>query len=246
LKLPFIASVYDFEGIDFLVAEGAAGLKISRHNLTHLPLVAHAARSGLPVILDAGLCYLDELARTVQTAQREGVSGLIINHHPGMQPTPPERHNLRVMQTWKQTFNVPVGLACHYRGDELVFASIGLGANFIEKGVVEDNTRVEQDVVSATNLADLPALWQRMRNCSAALGATLPQIDEPRNLNTRRGLVARRAITAGEMLTLENVGFAWPPLGIRVEDWESVAKRPAHRALAAGEVIAWGDVRFDA
>lgn len=243
LDIPFIASVYDFEGVDFFVREGGAALKIARHNMTHYPLIAYCARTRLPVIFDAGLVYVEELAKAVHVAQREGAP-VIINHHPGPNPTPAERQNLRVMQTWKQTFDVPVGISCHYRGDEILFAAVGLGANLIEKGVVDDNTRIEQDVVSALNLSELKSFQQKLLNCSAALGERLPQIPEPRDLNTRKGLVARKPIAAGDALTFENTGFAWPPLGIKVEDWETVAHHPAARAIPAGEPIRWGDVKF--
>ncbi len=241
--LPWIASVYDFEGIDFLVKEGGAAIKIARHNIAHLPLIAYSARTGLPVIFDAGLVYLDELARAVRVAQKEGAP-VIINHHPGPNPTPAAGQNLRVIQTWKQTFGVPVGLSCHYRGEEILHAAVGLGANLIEKGVVDDNTRVEQDVVSAVNLSELAGLNQRLLNSSAALGARLPQIPEPRDLNTRKGLVARSAISAGDKLTLANVGFAWPPLGIESELWGRIEGGSATRSLTAGEPIRWNDVQF--
>lgn len=244
LGVPFIASVYDFEGIDFLVREGGAAIKISRHNMLHHPLIAYAARAGLPLILDAGLVYLDELARAVRIVQSEGAS-FIINHHTGANPTPADRQNLRVIQTWKQTFDVPIGMSCHYRGDEILFAAVGVGLNLIEKGVVDDNTRIEQDVVSAINLSELKEFHQKLLNCSAALGSRLPQIVEPRDLSTRKGLVARRDIAAGDELNLENAGFAWPPLGIRAEDWPLVNGRRAGRAIAPGDVIDWKDVRFD-
>jgi len=243
LKMPFIASVYDFEGIDFLVKEGGVAVKIARHNITHHPLIAHAARSGLPVIFDAGVVYLDELSAAVRVAQREGAE-IIINHHPGANPTPPERHHLRIVQTYKQTFDVPVGLSCHYRGDELLYAAVGVGVNMIEKGVVDDNTRVEQDVVSALNLSDLKTFHQKLLNCSAALGERTPQITEPRDLSTRKGLVARKPIAAGDKLTLDNVGFAWPPVGINVEQWDAVSGKAAIRAIPAGEPVQSGDVNI--
>jgi sialic acid synthase SpsE len=243
LDIPFVASVYDFEGVDFFVREGGAALKIARHNMAHLPLIEYCAKQGLPVIFDAGLVYLDELARAVRIAQAEGAP-VIIHHHPGPNPTPAEKQNLRVIQTWKQTFDVPVGISCHYRGDEILYAAIGLGVNVIEKGVVDDNTRIEQDVVSAVNLADLREFNQKLLNCSAALGAKLPLISEPRDLSTRKGLVAKTDIPAGTPLTLKNTAFAWPPLGVKSEDWQLVVGKATVRDIPAGEVVRWEDVRF--
>ncbi|MGA3169386.1 MAG: N-acetylneuraminate synthase family protein [Chthoniobacteraceae bacterium] len=240
--IPFVASVYDFEGVDFFVKQGGAALKIARHNITHLPLIRYCAATGLPVIFDAGIVYLHELATAVHAARTHGNGGVVVNHHPGPNPTAAEGQNLRAIATYKEIFNTPVGLACHYRGDEILYTAIGLGADLLEKGVVDDPNRVEQDVVSAARLSELPELARKVRACAAALGKRLPPIKEPRDLSTRKGLVARAALRAGTKLTLENVGFAWPPLGIAAEYWDLVEKRAAARDLKKGKPIRWEDV----
>ncbi len=241
--IPFVASVYDFEGVDFFVKQGGAALKIARHNITHLPLIRHCAATGLPVIFDAGIVYLHELAAAVHAARTHGGGGVIVNHHPGPNPTPAEGQNLRAIATYKEIFDAPVGLACHYRGDEILYTAIGLGADLLEKGVVDDPDRVEQDVVSATRLSELPEVVRKVRACAAALGERLPPIKEPRDLNARKGLVARETLPAGALLTLENCGFAWPPLGIAAEHWDLVENRRVARDLKQGEPIRWEDVR---
>jgi len=242
--IPSIASVYDFSGVDFFVKQGGAALKIARHNITHLPLIRYCAATGLPVIFDAGIVYLHELATAVHAARGHGSGGVIINHHPGPNPTPAEGQNLRAIPAYKEIFQAPVGLSCHYRGDEILYTAIGLGADLIEKGVVDDPDRVEQDVISATRLDDLPELMRKVRACAAALGERLPPIKEPRDLNTRKALVARIPIPAGSPLTLENAAFAWPPLGIPAELWDIVEGRAAAKHLPAGEPIRWPDIAF--
>jgi sialic acid synthase SpsE len=245
LGLPFLASVYDFSGIDFLVAEGGAAIKIARHNIDHFPLIRHAARTGLPLIFDAGVVYVHEIARALHAAQAEGATQLVINHHPGPSPAPPEAHHLRVIETYHRMFDVPVGLSCHYRGDEILFTAIGAGCDLIEKGVVDDPDRNEQEVVSAAALAGLRTLVERVRACSAALGRAQPVVPEPRDLSVRKGLIASRAIAAGERLTADNVAYAWPPLGVPVAAVDEVLDHAAAaRALARGEVIRWPDLRF--
>jgi sialic acid synthase SpsE len=241
-RIPFIASVYDFSGVDFFVQQGGAALKIARHNITHLPLIRYCAATGLPVIFDAGIVYLHELATAVHAARTHGNGGIIVNHHPGPNPTPAEGQNLRSIPTYKEIFHSPVGLSCHYRGDEVLFTAIGLGADLLEKGVVDNPDRVEQDVVSATRLDDLPELMHKIRACSAALGERLPPIKEPRDLNTRKALVTRAPIPAGTPLTLDNTAFAWPPLGIPAELWDTVQNRPTARDLPSGEPVRWSDI----
>ncbi len=245
LGVPLIATVYDVEGVEFLVEVGGAAIKIARDNINNVPLIRHAARTGRPVIFDAGVVYFDEVARAVRLAQDAGAGGVIVNHHPGANPAAPEVHHMRVMQTYKDALGIPVGLACHYRGDEILYLAVGMGANLLEKGVVDDPDRIEQDLVSAARLGDVATIIRKVNNCWRAIGQAPACHKEPRDLSVRKGLVAKRPIAEGEVLGLDNVRFSWPPLGISVEYWDLVANRRAARAIQANEVIAWADVRAE-
>jgi len=245
LGVPFIATVYDFTGVDFLADVGGAAVKIARDNVDNVPLIRHAARTGLPMIFDAGIVYLEEIARAVRLARDSGAGGVVVNHHPGANPAPAEVHHLRAISMYKEALGVPVGLACHYRGDEMLYVAIGAGANLLEKGVVEDPDRVEQDLVSASRLSELPALVRKVAECSAALGVAQVSAREPRDLSVRKGLVARRAISAGAKIGAEDLRFAWPPHGISVAHWDLVVGSKAVRALAAGDVIRWADISIE-
>ena len=68
LKTPIIATVFDEKGVDFIEDMGA-GIKISRNNLHHVPLLKRAGESGLPVILDTGEVYLSEISKAVELLQ---------------------------------------------------------------------------------------------------------------------------------------------------------------------------------
>jgi len=245
LDINFIATVYDLEGIDFLAEEGGSGIKIARDNINNVPLIRHAARTGLPVILDAGVVYFDEVARAVRLAQDEGAGGVVVNHHPGSNPAPPEVHNLRIMQTYKEAFRIPVGLSCHYRGDEILYLAVGMGANLLEKGVVDDPDRVEQDLVSAVSLNEISDIIQRVSNCWKAMGRATAHHKEPRDMSVRKGLVASRVISKGQEFEPENVRFAWPPLGVSVEHWDLIMGKRAANNLETNEAINWSDVSFE-
>lgn len=244
IGIPFTASVYDNEGIDFLVKEGGAGVKIARHNITNLPLIRKSAQTGLPLIFDAGLVYIDEIAAAVRAAREDGAE-VIVNHHPGPNPTPAEKQNLRVIQTWKEIFDAPAGLACHYRGDEVLFAAVGVGVNLIEKGVVDDNTRIEQDVVSALNLTELAEFHKRLLNCWHALGSRFPVIPEPRDLSVRKAAAAVSDLAPGTVLDEQTVRFAWPPLGVPSENWTIIAGKKLRNPVKAGQPIRWADIDFE-
>lgn len=247
LKIPFIATVYDPPGIDFFVDAGGAAIKIARDNINNVPLIRHAAKTGLPIIFDAGIVYFDEVAYAVRLAQTEGAGGVIVNHHPGSNPAPPQVHNMRVMQTYKEALRVPVGLACHYRGDEILYLAVGMGANLIEKGVVDDPDRVDEDLVSAAKMSEVEEIIKKVNNCWQAMGQAPARHREPRDFSSapRKGLVAKHPIASGDAFTLDNLRFAWPAIGISVEYWDLVLGSLAARQIEADEVIHWSDLRFE-
>ncbi|MDR3400904.1 MAG: N-acetylneuraminate synthase family protein [Chthoniobacter sp.] len=245
LKTPFVASVFDFKGAEFLADCGGAAAKLFRQNITNLPLIRKVARLGLPIIFDAGFAYLDEVARAVRWAREEGAPGVIVNHHPGHNPSPASIHHFEVMRTYREALACPVGLSCHYRGEEMLYVAIGMGAHLLEKGVDDNPDRHECDIISATPLSELPRVLGRVRACWESIGQAPAQHHEPRDLTTRSGMVAARAIAAGEILSEDNLRFAWPPIGIPVERWDEVVGKRAAHAVASGAPLRMKDVCFD-
>lgn len=240
--IPFIASVYDIAGVDFLVKEGAAGIKIPRDSISNVALLRYSAKTGLPIIMDNGGLYFEEIAKAIRLIQAEGNNSVIVNHHPACNPAPPEAHNMRAIMTYAKTFGMPVGLACHYRGDELLYMCVGLGVNLLEKGVVDDPDRIEQDIVSALAISELPGVVKKVRNCWEALGRNLPVIKEPRDFTSWKCFSALRDIKKGEKVSLETISFAWPPKGIPVADWERIEGRLFSKDIEKGAPVNWEDI----
>lgn len=244
IGMEFLASVYDFEGVDFMKQQGAVALKIARDNIDNIPLIRRAASTDLPIIFDAGVTYFHEVAKAVSCARQAGTGGVIVNHHPGKQPAPAEFHNFQIIKSYKKALNVPVGLACHYRGDEMLYVGIGQGVNIIEKGVVDDPDKIDQDHVSCCNFEELPGIIEKVNNCWKSLGVSAYDPEEPRDMARRKGIVAKKPIAAGDLFTEENISFAWPPIGIPVDNWDRVLGCKAVKALSELEPVRWKDVDF--
>ncbi len=239
LAIPVIATVFDKMGVDFLKDMGAAGVKISRNNLNHIPLLRKAARSGLPVILDIGELYLSETMSAVELLQEEGAF-VIVNHHPGANPSPAGIHNMRMIDTYKRVLDIPIGLSCHYRGEEMMYVAVARGANLLEKGVVDDPDRTEVDLISAMPFTDLKPVLEKIYHCWEALGDGKLKVPADRNLSTRTGMYARSKMKRGRPISLDTVGFAWPPVGVSPEYWDEVEGWVLAKDVAAGDPIEWG------
>ncbi|HIF10539.1 MAG TPA: spore coat protein [Sneathiellales bacterium] len=245
-NIPFVVSAYDFTAIDFLEDIGATCIKVASNNLSHLPLIRHAAKSGLPVMLDAGKCTMADVAMAIDELRQAGCEDFILNHNPDGHPAPPEAHNLRIIETYQAMIGRPVGLSCHYNGNEMLYTAIGCGYSLLEKPVVPDNTIDEADTPWAMNLVDLPNLMKTVDACSAARGNTFREkIFSDADHAARMGLVAKRNLQPGERLALDNVYFAWPCRGIIARDWKRVEGAALRQAVDEGQSISWKDVGLD-
>ncbi len=243
--LPFVLSVYDAEGADFAVSVGAVGLKIASSNITHVPLIRHVARLGVPVILDTGRSTLAEVGRAVDTARGAGCGQLLLEHSPDGHPALPENHNLRLLQTLARAFDAPVGLSDHHDGEEMLALGVALGACLVEKGVTFDPDALEQDASHAMALERLVPAARAIHTAWLALGRGTRDLDRPiakLGTSARMGLVARHDLAPGDPIDEDHVTFAFPARGIPVEHWDEVTGWVVTEAIAAGAAIGWGQL----
>lgn len=239
---PVIASVYDKVGVDFLVSIGASAVKVASQNITNRPLIEHCAQSGLPLIMDTGNAFHHEIAEAVYWAETAGVKGLILHHRPDGSPCPAEKHNMRILSKL-QEFSWPVGLSCHYDGDEMIYLAIGMGARLIEKPLYHKSERDDQDTMFTMTREAFSTMVRKVRNCSAALGKSERTELIPYQLECRYCIVADKPIGPGVVLTDQNVRFAWPMQGISAAFWNNVKGRVTVRAVAQGKPIQWEDLQ---
>jgi sialic acid synthase SpsE len=240
LKTPFVASVFDAKGIDFLVEMKAAGIKISRNYANHYVLIRRAADTGLPVIFDVGEMYFSETMAAVEIVRSAGAP-VIILHHPGANPSPAGVHNMRVIETYKRMIDAPIGLSDHYRGDLMVYVAAALGANMIEKGIVNDPDAAEADIVSAARFSELKHMLDQLRQVWESLGDGRDHTQPSRNLSSRAGLVAAKPLRRGETMTMDKAQWSWPPLGIASEFWPLIENAKLIADVPQGKPLTWAD-----
>lgn len=240
LGLGLVLSVYDQTGADFAKHIGACALKIASTNVVHAPLIRYCAESGLPLIIDTGKASLDEVLRAIQWAQQAGAHRLILEYSPPAPPASVTQHNLRVFDKLAEVFDGPLGLSDHHAGEEMLYAATVLGCRVLEKGLCSDVQSSDQDVFHALPLAKLGEVITKSRNIHSALGdahaAFTPPAARPA---ARMCIVAARDLAAGDRIDISTVRFAFPTLGIPVEDWDQVNRLHLKTAIAAGQPIEW-------
>ena len=245
-KMPFVISVYDFEAIDFSMRYSACALKIASANIVHIPLIRYAAKQGVPLVIDTGRSTLAEVFNAVDTARSVGCQEIIIQHSPDGHPALAEAHNLRILQSYQQSFNLPVGLSDHYVGLEMMYLSIALGASVIEKGLSFDPEELDQDISHSMDIGQLSDVLIKIYECWLALGSTQRDKRKPikGNIGTsqRPGLIAKKNLFKGDRVSLDNIGFAFPCKGIPAEKWDEVDNWIIDKDVESGRPVTWSNV----
>lgn len=219
-KTSLILSVYDFEGLDFALDQKCVAIKIASSNITHKPLIEYAAKKSKSLIIDTGHSTIEEISRAINWARdKSSKLELILQHSPKAPPNPVNQQNLLFMKNLGSIFNVQYGLSDHHYGEEMLYAATALGAVVVEKGVCEDNSKQDQDRAHALNLSKVKEVNEKIINIANSIGDGTRYLRKDRKkYNSRMCLVAKKNIIKGEKITLEKLRFAFPPIGIGVED----------------------------
>lgn len=240
--IPLLSSVFDEERADFLERNDAPAFKIPSGELTNLPLLAHVARKGKPVIISTGMATLDEVRDAVNICASAGNRDVVLLHCVSSYPTEPADANLNAIATLRREFELPVGYSDHTQGTAVALAAVALGACVVEKHVTLSATLPGPDHAASLEPAQLKELVRAIRTVEQALGDGIkrPTADE---LDTaavvRRSLVAALDIPAGTLVRPELIVLRRPGTGLAPALRSQVLGRKAKRDITAGELLSF-------
>lgn len=240
--IEFLSTPFDLESVELLAGRfDLPRIKIPSGDITNAPLLLKIAQTGKPVILSTGMSILGEIedalgvlafgymgggnpsivAFRAAYCSIEGQAALLdkvtLLHCTTEYPAPFEDVNLKVMDTLKIAFGLPVGYSDHTEGIAVPIAAVVCGAMVIEKHFTLDRTLPGPDHKASLEPAELKQLVAAIRVVERALGTGRkhPTPSELKNICVaRKSLVAACTITAGETFTGENIAVKRPGNGL--------------------------------
>ena len=236
----FLSTPFDLESIDFLEGLGCNFWKIPSGEITNLPYLLRIARTGKPVIMSTGMCYLEEIKQTLDILKENGSCVLTLLHCTTEYPTPLKDVNLKAMLTLKEKFDCKVGYSDHTPGIEIPTAAAAMGASVIEKHFTLSRNMEGPDQKASLEPDELRTMVTAIRNIELALGngKKEPAGSEMKNMPiARKSIIAKRNIKAGEILAEENITTKRPGSGISPMEWFHVIGTRAVRDFAEDEMI---------
>jgi sialic acid synthase SpsE len=138
--LEFLCTTCDIDSTNILDNLGMKMFKLSSYDLTHLPLIKHAAKKGKPIIFSTAAGTISEVDEAYESILSQGNHKIAIMHCVGQYPASPENSNLKIIKTLKYVFpDAIIGFSDHSQETKTVpCAAINLGAKILEKHITID------------------------------------------------------------------------------------------------------------
>ncbi|MES2413231.1 MAG: N-acetylneuraminate synthase [Pseudomonadota bacterium] len=252
MGIEFFSTPFSEAAVDLLVRTGVKRLKLPSGELTNKPLLEHAARTGLPIILSTGMGTLKEVERAVQWVQEArpkplagNADSLCVLHCTSNYPASSDALNLRAIRTLAASLGLPVGYSDHSEGCSAAVAAVALGATVIEKHITFDKHAEGPDHLASMTQEEFAIYVRDIRDVEKMLGDGIktPHASEMNTLAVaRRSIVAAAALSAGHVLLRGDLQLRRPAGGLEPADIQFVAGRTLSRAVKAGQVLVRDDL----
>ncbi|MGV9881758.1 N-acetylneuraminate synthase family protein [Streptomyces sp. NPDC003006] len=246
LGIDFFSTAFDFPSVDFLAELNVPAIKIASGDLTNTPLLAYAAKTGIPLIVSTGGADMEEVRRAVDTVAPLN-DQLALLQCTAAYPATPDVLNLSVVSTYREEFpHVVVGLSGHDVEIESSVIAYTLGARVVEKHVTLDRTLPGSDhhfSLEASHLRELVDSLERTRSSLGSPEKRQLPVEAPALRKMAKKLVAARDLSPGHVLTIEDIAIKSPGGdGLRPYLIDEVIGRPLPTALAADDAIHFADL----
>lgn len=241
-NIEFISTPYDTQSVNFLDNLGVFRFKISSADIVNKPLIESVAKTKKQIILSTGMASLGEIERTLKVINDLGNFDIVLLHCTTSYPTPYNQVNLKVMDTLKNAFDLPIGYSDHTLGIEIPIMAASYGAKVIEKHLTIDSSMEGPDHFASLETHHFKEMVTSIRRVEEAFGEKRKQItkDEKKNiLYMRRSIHASQNVKKDSRITQDNVKIVRPFDGIEPWSLENILGKKVKVNLKKDDPIKW-------
>ncbi len=208
--IEFFSSPYSFDLAESIEPH-VNFFKIGSGDITYTALIEFIAKFGKPILLGTGASSIIDVDRAISIIEAHNVESVVMQcntNYTGLGDN--NKHlNLNVFNTYKKHFpNSVLGLSDHMTEDNIVLASIAMGARVVERHFTDDTNRNGPDHPFSMD----PSSWKEMilkaRELELMIGNGVKKI-EKNEIETaivqRRGLCLTKNLDKGSVITEENI-----------------------------------------
>ena len=243
--ITLFGSVFDEVSADLMDSLNTPAYKIASGDLTHLPLLAHVARFGKPMIVSTGGATMQEIEAAVSTIRGSNAqTPIALLHCVSNYPTKATDANLACMATIQEAFETVIGFSDHTLENATAIAAVALGAQVIEKHFTLDREQDGPDHQLSCDPAGLKDLVDAATVAHASIGRREKAPVESADFIPliRRSVTAHVEMDAGTVIERHMLAVKRPGSGIQPSRLPELVGKRTKRALGLDETIHWDDV----
>ena len=240
IGIGFLSTPFDEDSIRFLDSLDMDFWKIPSGEITNYPYLVQIAQTGRDIVLSTGMCEMDEIADAMKVLEESGAGNISLLHCNTEYPTPYEDVNLLAMKQMRTAFKKQVGYSDHTIGIEVPIAAVALGAEIIEKHFTLDKNMEGPDHKASLEPQELAQMVSAIRHIEKSLGDGNKKrtASEQHNIvAARKSIVAKCAISKGDIFTEANLTVKRPGSGISPMRWKEIIGTRAERDYLEDELI---------
>lgn len=241
--IEFLATPFELDMVEALVAFGMKRVKVASGELTNHMALDRFAKTGLPIILSTGMANDSEVDSAIEVLQSADAARITVLQCTSIYPAPVPQVNLRAMVAMGQRNNVAFGYSDHTLGEHIAIAATALGATVIEKHFTLSRELPGPDHKASLEPEELRRMIRHVREAAEALGSDrkVPSNEERETAAlVRRSWHSTRQLKTGTTIRADDAVLKRPASGVAAT--RSIIGRRLMTDIGANEPIKPGDL----
>jgi len=244
-KIIFMTSPYSIELVDY-VERFVPAFKIGSGDITWHEEIEHIAKKKKPVFLATGAASLDEVIKSVNIISKYNKKLVLMQCNTNYTNSVQNLNylNLKTLITFKSIFpGIITGLSDHTQNDQVVLASVALGAKVIERHFTDSTRRKGPDHSFSTDIVSWKKMVSKVRELEIMLGDGVKRVEYNEKqtiIVQRRALYAKTDIKKGEKIMRKHLIPLRPHLpmkSIPVNAISDIIGKTAKKMILAGQFL---------
>lgn len=203
----FLTTPFEEESLKEVNDLNVPAIKIAATDLTNIQYLRKVAKLQKPIILSAGMCYLEEVRMALE-AINEYNKDVILLQCTANYPIMDEEANLKLIQILREEFHIITGYSDHSQGVGAAPFAAALGAKVIEKHFTLDKAMEGPDHRASVTPEELKELVRDVKRAEKYIGdgVKMPTASEQMTRKSlQKCIVAKKDISEGDIFDDENI-----------------------------------------
>jgi len=173
VNIPWFASAWDVDSVDFIQKFNIPCFKIPSAKLTDDDLLRYTRKQGRPIILSTGMSSLEQLDHAINILEKKNS---ILLHCCSAYPANASDLNLRLIPFLKERYGMLVGYSGHETGLPTTIAAVAFGACVVERHISLDRAMWGSDHAASLGPSGVYKIVSEIRLVEKSMGDTNKRI----------------------------------------------------------------------